>query len=192
MPSEKSKNIVVIGAGTGGPNTLKTILADMPELDASLVIVQHMSKQLNRGITRRFNESTEMPVKLAEDQEVLLKGRVYVAPTGRDLEIDYDSIIRLTDCSREKLACPSINVTMRSLTGKKGRHLVGIILSGIGHDGVEGIKHISEIEGTPITQKVSSAIIAHMPEKARDTGRVKFVLRPIAIRAKLIMLFKKR
>ncbi len=190
MAVDDHSNIVMIGSGTGGPNTLKTILSHMPELDASVIIVQHMSKELNRGLTNRLNDLTEMRVKLAEE-EPLSHGTIYVAPTGKQLKVENNSYIYLKECREKKFACPSIDVAMKTLTVKESSSLVGVILSGIGSDGKEGMKHIHDLGGTTIAQNVSTAIISHMPENAIDTGGVDFVLKPIAIRAKLIELFKK-
>ncbi len=190
MAVEDPSSIVIIGSGTGGPNTLKTILSHMPELDASVIIVQHMSKELNKGLTNRFDELTEMRVKLAGN-EPLEHGTIYVAPTGKQLKVKENSSIYLTDCKGKNFACPSIDAAMKTLTIKKSSDLVGVILSGIGSDGKDGIKHIHDLGGTTIAQNVSTAIISHMPENAIDTGGVDFVLKPLAIRAKLIELFKR-
>lgn len=190
MSQQDPSNVVIIGSGTGGPNALKTILNHMPELDASIIIVQHMSKELNKGLTNRLDDLTEMRVKLAE-KEPLSHGTIYVAPTGKQLKVDENSSLYLAECKENKFACPSIDVAMKTLTVKEGSSLVGVMLSGIGSDGMEGIKHIHDIGGTTMAQNVSTAIISHMPENAIDTGGVDFVLKPIAIRAKLIELFKK-
>ncbi len=183
-------DIVIIGSGTGGPNALKAILNHMPELEASIIIVQHMSKELNRGLTNRFDDLTEMKVKLAEE-EPLSHGTIYVAPTGKQLKVKENTSLYLAECKEKKFACPSIDVAMKTLTVKQGSNLVGVILSGIGSDGMEGIKHVHDIGGTTMAQNVSTAVISHMPENAIDTGGIDFVLKPIAIRAKLIELFKK-
>ncbi len=190
MSSESTENIVLVGSGTGGPNALKVILSHLPELDAAIIIVQHMSKQLNEGMVKRFDKLTEMEVRLAEEGDVLESSTIYVAPTGKQLKIVEDTEIDFTSCSTDSFVCPSIDETMKSLTLKEGYQLVGIILSGIGHDGVEGIKHVDDLGGLTIAQRVSSAIISHMPEGAIDTGSVDFVLKPEAIRSKLIELFK--
>ncbi len=190
MSSELCKNIVVIGSGTGGPNALKVIFSHLPELDAAIIIVQHMSKQLNEGMVKRINSLTKMEVKLAEDER-LSSGTIYIAPSKKQLDIKDNSKISFSKCPKESFACPSIDGVMKSLDIKKDHEYVGILLSGIGHDGIEGIEHIDSIGGTTIAQKVSSAIISHMPEGAIDTGSVEFILKPEGIRAKLIELFKK-
>lgn len=191
MSQQGPSNIVILGSGTGGPNALKTILSHMPPLEASLIIVQHMSKELNRGLTKRLDALTEMKVKLAREKEPLSHGTIYVAPTGKQSKIKENSFLYLARCKKEKFACPSIDVTMKTLTVKENSEIVGVVLSGIGSDGMKGIEHVHDIGGVTIAQNVSTAIISHMPENAIDTGGVDFILKPTAIRAKLIELFKK-
>ncbi len=191
MDPDLSKNIVIIGSGTGGPNALKVILYNLPKLKASFVIVQHMSRQLQLKLTKMMDEITEMDVKLAEKNDELLEGTIFIAPDGKQLTIKDNYRISFENCDRDRLECPSIDLTMKSLSVKKDYNILGIILSGIGKDGCEGIEHISSIGGTTIAQNVSTSIISHMPENAIDTGEVDFIFRPIAIRSKIIQLFKK-
>ncbi len=190
MASELSQNIVLIGSGTGGPNALKVILSNLPRLKASFVIVQHMSEHLQVKLTKMMDEVTEMDVKLAEEDDELMEGTIFIAPDGKQLVIEDNRQIIFEKCDKDKFACPSIDLTMKSLSVKEDYNIIGIILSGIGHDGVEGIEHISYIGGTTIAQNVSNAIISHMPENAIDTGKVDFVFKAMAIRSKLIQLFK--
>lgn len=191
MEPEVSENIVVIGSGTGGPQALEVILANLPRLKTSVIIVQHMSKQFQKNLTNRLDEITEMDVKIAEDDDKLMEGTVLIAPDGKQLMIKDNEKIKLKECEKDRFACPSIDLTMKSLSVKKDYQIVGIILSGIGHDGVEGIEHVSDLGGTTIAQNVSSAIISHMPESAIDTGKVDFIFKAMGIRSKLIELFKK-
>ncbi|MDD5092895.1 MAG: CheB methylesterase domain-containing protein [Dehalococcoidia bacterium] len=187
---EFSKNIIIIGSSSGGPLTLRRVLAKLPVLDASILIVQHMPKFINDTIRESLSRMTDMRVRLAEDRAMLEDGKVFVAPSEVHMEIEDNRRIRLRQSERVNFVCPSIDVTMQSIRHEPGLSTVGVILTGIGRDGAQGISHIKCLGGTTIAQDSRTCVVYGMPKAAVETGNVDFVLTPEEIREKLIELVK--
>lgn len=184
-----NNNIVMIGVSTGGPIALKRLFAELPPLDAVFVIVLHIPPGMDYRIARSLAAVASMPVTLAEDGEYLHSGRIYLAPGGFHLKLEGNSRIILKEGERVNFVQPSADVAMTSLLKpvKQGR-VIGIILTGMGKDGAEGIRHIKAIGGVTIAQDQESSAIYGMPKAAVDTGAVDFVLPPLKIGKKLIEL----
>lgn len=178
--------LVLIGASTGGLRVLGSIFSNSPKLNASIIVIQHMRKGINEPFKKRLNENTEMGVKIAEDGDILEAGEVYIAPSGLQMEILDNRRIRLFSNERATSVKPAIDVTMKSLKDIPGSMVVGVILTGMGKDGVDGITHIKSIGGITIAQDRDSSAIYGMPGAAVETGDVDFSLPPEEIREKLI------
>ena len=179
-------NIVIIGSSTGGPKILPQILEGLPKLNASIILVQHMRKYINESFRKALSRNTDMDVRLAEHGDVLNHGELFIAPSGVHLELVGNKEIALSNGEKVHFVCPSIDVTMKSLRKEKGCTVMGIILTGMGIDGVDGITHIKSIGGMTIAQDEATSIIYGMPKRAYETGHVDFVLTPMEIREKLL------
>jgi len=186
--SMPSPNIIVIGASAGGPRILKELFAGMPPLNASIVIVQHMPKFVNESLCESLSRCTEMRVSVAQNGEQLERKKVYVAPSEVHLTLVDNQKVWLFNGERVNFACPSIDVAMSSLQKILGIGVVGVILTGMGKDGADGIRHIKKIGGTTIAQDEKTSIIYGMPKEACETGAIDFVLSPKLIMNKLIEL----
>ncbi len=181
------RTIVVIGASAGGPRVLKTIFSGMPKLNASIVVVQHMPKFLNEPLRESLASLTSMRVQLAEDAHFLKPGHVYIAPSERHLALLGNRKLHLYDGEKVNYVCPSVDVTMASLTLEPGYLFIGVVLTGMGRDGADGIVHIKkELNGLTIAQDEKTSSIFGMPKEAIATGCVDYVLPPEAIREQLI------
>lgn len=181
-----TKNIVVIGSSTGGFKAVRHIFSSLPRLNASIIIVQHMFWKVNEQFRNRLRESTRMKVKIAEDGDLLAVGKVYIAPSGHHLKLVNNRQIILFGEEKVNSVRPAIDVTMKSLKNGYGNIIVGVILAGMGKDGVAGISHIKSIGGITIAQDKKSSAIYGMPGAAVETGDVDFSLPPEKIRDKLI------
>jgi two-component system chemotaxis response regulator CheB len=183
-------NIIIIGASTGGPKTLEKILTGLPALDAAVLIVQHIAPPIDALMAKRLNTRTTMDVCLPERGDLLRRGRVYVAPSRIHLKLVSNGRIDLS--VNEKMNCcrPSVDVAMGSVAEHPGR-VVGVILTGMGYDGVEGIAHVKSIGGVTIAQDEETSTIYGMPRAARETGKVDFVLPDDEIGEKLVSLVGK-
>lgn len=180
-------NIVMIGVSTGGPIALKHLFAKLPPLNAAFVVVLHIPPGMDYRIAKSLAAVSSMPVALALDNEYLRSGHVYMAPGGFHLKLEGNSRIILEEGQRVNFVQPSADVAMKSLLKPlKQRCLIGVILTGMGKDGAEGIKHIKELSGTTIVQDKDTSAIFGMPSAALETGAVDFVLPPDKIAVKLV------
>jgi two-component system, chemotaxis family, protein-glutamate methylesterase/glutaminase len=187
MPKQ-IENLIVIGASAGGPRILKEIFTDMPVLNAGVVLIQHMPKFINESLRQSIAGGTRMKTKIAENQEFLENGTLYVAPSEKHLKLLHNRQIRLFDGDKVNYVCPSVDVVMLSVKPVPGMSSVGLVLTGMGRDGAEGIAHLKHIHGTTIAQDEASSVIFGMPKEAISTGCVDWILPPAEIRKKLIDL----
>jgi two-component system, chemotaxis family, protein-glutamate methylesterase/glutaminase len=185
-------NLVVIGVSTGGPFTLKELFGELPPLNAAFVIVLHITPQMDYRIAQGLDAVASMPVTLAEDGEFLRAGNIYLAPGGFHLKLEGNQRVVLCEGARVNFVQPSVDVTMQSLSKPLSGDIIGIVLTGMGKDGAEGISHIKSIGGVTIAQDQKSSTIYGMPKAAAQTGAVDFVLPPNKIAAKLLELLDKR
>lgn len=182
----KKQNIVIIGISTGGPKTLKNFFHGLPRLDASIVLVQHMIKCANKSLCKTLNSLTAMEVRIACHGETMKPGVVYFAPSEIHLRLTNNSVIQLVDDPKVCFVRPAVDVTMKSVIKEPGGNLTGIIMTGMGKDGTEGMSHIKSIGGVTFAQDENTSVIWGMPRAAIDTGDVDYVLSPEDIRNKLI------
>ena len=165
--------IIVIGASTGGPQTLEVILYSLPvSLPLPIIIVQHFPTIFfTESFAKHLNKVTDLEVKVAENAEVLQPGKVYLAPAGFQMTFkmsDKNVITSLTKAQPHSLS-PSIDIVMESVAKVYDGNSLGIILSGMGCDGREGMRAIKEAGGKTIVQDESS-IIFGMPKAVIDAG----------------------
>lgn len=183
------RNIVVIGASTGGPETLRKLFAELPVLDASILIVQHMPIYVNESIREEIARAANMEVRLAQDGDSLQNGLIQLAPSQLHMEVIDNASIKLANGEKVNYVCPAIDVTMKSLKPVPEVNIIGVILTGMGEDGARGISHIKkELGGSTISQDESTCVIYGMPKAAAETGDVDFVLPLEKIAGKLIEL----
>jgi two-component system, chemotaxis family, protein-glutamate methylesterase/glutaminase len=182
------KNIVIIGVSTGGPMTLKELFRELPPLDAAFVVVLHITPQMDYRIAQGLANVSSMPVGLAEEGEFLMAGNVYLAPGGFHMKLDGNKKVKLCQGPRVNYVQPSVDVTMQSIHRQLGGKLVGVILTGMGKDGAEGIRHMKSVGGITFAQDQKSSTIYGMPKAAVQTGAVDYVLPPKKIAAKLMEL----
>ena len=184
-----NNNIVVIGVSTGGPIALRRLFAGLPPLDAAIVIVLHIPPGMDYKIAKGLDGVASMPVALAEDREYLRSGQVYLAPGGFHLRLEGNSRVILEEGERVNFVQPSADVAMKSLLKPlKRNHIVGVVMTGMGKDGAEGIRHIKAIGGTTFAQDQQSSAIYGMPKAAMETGAVDFMAPPDKIGEKLVKL----
>ncbi len=175
-PEEMSKSarIVAIGGCTGGPQTLSTLLSDLPDnLNAPVVIAQHFPRIYSRILAEKLNSISSLNVREAQNGVKLSKGDVWLAPGGYHFEVvqhgNYPEL-KIHRGLRENNARPSIDVLFRSVANIYGREALGILVSGCGSDGVEGAKEIRKNGGKIIVQDPRSAIAPDLPLLAIKKG----------------------
>ncbi len=179
-------NVVMIGVSTGGPVALKQLLGELPAGNAAFVVVLHVPAGMDDKVAKSLDAVCPMPVALARHGESLQAGRIYLAPAGLHLSLEgNNSRIALKEGPRVNFVQPSADVAMLSLSKPRGERLIGVILTGMGRDGAEGIRHIKSLGGVTFAQERASCAIYGMPKAAVETGAVDFELTPQAIRKKL-------
>jgi two-component system chemotaxis response regulator CheB len=172
--------IIVIGASMGGPQTIELIIASLPgSLSVPVIVVQHMpSRSFSESFAQRLAKICAVRVKIAEDNETIEPGRIYVAPVGFELSVTCDIIgkpeIFLAE-SVLKVPGPSVDLAMMSAAAIYGDNTIGIILSGMDHDGLKGMKAIKYAGGTTIAQN-ETALLFGMPREVIDAGYTDKVL----------------
>jgi two-component system, chemotaxis family, protein-glutamate methylesterase/glutaminase len=182
----EKRNLAVIGSSGSGLPILMSIFQDMPRLNGSVVLVQHMPVYINRSVRDHLSGRTEMTVKIADQDDPLLPGFLYLAPSEQHLIFEKNERIRLMGGVKVNYVCPSIDVAMQSLTERPPVNLLGILLSGVGDDGIEGIRFVKRLGGVTAALKKGVSPITGMAEDAAATGDVDFIMDPETIRKKLI------
>lgn len=175
--------IIVIGASTGGPQTLAAILSSLPpDFSPPIIIVQHMPGiEFTQSLAKHFNRVCKLMVKVAEDNEIIACKKIYLVPGGYsmalqaiDRENDKEVVTHLVKDSPDALT-PSIDTTMRSIAEIFNGNAIGIVLTGMGSDGAEGMKAIKNSGGRTLVQDESSLIFG-MPQAVIDRGCADSVL----------------
>lgn len=184
-----SCNIVMIGASTGGLKVLEEMFPHLPVLKAAVVIVQHITPFIDQAFATSLATVSKMPVVLASEGQTLQAGQVYLAPGGVHMNIVGNRSIHLFRGEKVNSVCPSIDVTMKSLTHPSMFRIAGVILTGMGCDGAAGIAHVKQIGGVTIAQDQKSSVIYGMPKAAAETGKIDFILPTERIAHKLTELF---
>jgi len=179
IPAKKIKT-VGIASSTGGPNILKSILERIPAgLDARLLIVQHISKDFDEPFVQWLGSYTSIKVRSARRGDLIEPDTAFIGPCGYHMTVDDSNRIQLTESSDR--ICPSGDVLLSSIAQNYGPNSLGIILSGMGRDGAQGIKAIKDAGGRTIAQNRETSIIFSMPESAINLNAVDQVLTPEAI-----------
>lgn len=168
--------VIGIAASTGGPQALKQILAGLPaEFPRPIVVVQHIARGFTEGFAEWLASSIHLQVKLADDGEMMRGGIVYVAPEGRHM-IVRNGRLALEGDEPVGGHCPSADVLFESMAEAYGKSVLGVILTGMGRDGAEGLRAIHDAGGTTWVQDEASSAVFGMPKAALDLGAVDAVI----------------
>ena len=161
------KDIVVVGASTGGIEALQTLVRDLPtDLKASIFVVVHTGPSSPNVLHTILDHAGSLPAQTAADGEEIKPGRIYVAPADHHLVLDKTGRMRLTRGPKENRFRPAIDPMFRSAAHAFGPRVVGIILTGFLDDGTAGLWAVKERGGTAIVQNPEEAIAPSMPLSA--------------------------
>ena len=167
--------IVVLGTSTGGPKALQDILPLLPgDLPVGMLIVQHMPPGFTAAFAKRLDELCKLNVREARHGELVEPGTVYIAPAGQHTTVFNNRLqqaqILLSDAPTDTMHKPSVDVTMLSVCSVFGERTLGLILTGMGCDGLEGMTAIRDAGGMTIGQDEATCAVYGMPRACADRG----------------------
>lgn len=180
LNAQAAKAVVGIAVSTGGPNALSVLLADIrPDFEPALLIVQHMPEGFTAPFAERLAKLASIDVREANDGAVVTAGSALVAPGGEHMELQREKgklLVRLTRTEAVRGHRPSADVLFRSIAEAVGSRSVGLILTGMGEDGAEGMVAIHEAGGHTLAQDEASSVVYGMPKAAIERGVVDRIL----------------
>ncbi|HEY6005057.1 MAG TPA: CheB methylesterase domain-containing protein, partial [Anaeromyxobacter sp.] len=176
---ETTHKVVVVGASTGGTEAIRTFLAAMPPDAPGIAIVQHMPEVFTAQFARRLDGLCRIEVKEAEQDDRLSPGRALIAPGNRHLVVRRTGAVYCVDVEDGppvSLHRPSVDVLFRSAARSAGANAVGVLLTGMGDDGADGLLALREAGGHTIAQDESTCVVFGMPREAIARGAARDVL----------------
>jgi two-component system chemotaxis response regulator CheB len=182
-----TRGVVAIASSTGGPKALSVILSNLPaDLRAPVLVAQHMSDGFTDGMVHWLNTNSRLAVHTAVNGEAIYPGRVYIAPSERNMSVSPAGEILLSERRRNEIYRPCCDLLLESVADVYGSSAIGVILTGMGNDGASGMVRIREAGGVTIAQDESSSVIFGMPRAAIERGCVTMVLPLDKIAAELV------
>ena len=191
IPSTTDVKVVAIGASTGGPPVIETILSGLPkDFRAPLLIVQHIAPGFVQGFADWLANSCRIPVKIATRHEFPLPGHAYIAPDGVHMGLDTSGRIVFEGSEPENGLRPAVSYLFRSVANVFGKNIVGVLLTGMGKDGAKELKMMKEKGAITIAQDEESCVVYGMPGEAVNLNAATYVLSPPKIAELLAGLLK--
>jgi two-component system, chemotaxis family, protein-glutamate methylesterase/glutaminase len=187
--------IVAIGASTGGTEAIREVLVRMPPDAPGIVITQHIPKAFSGPFASRMNSVSPMTVCEARDGQQILPGHVYIAPGDQHLLLVRDGAqyrCRLNDGPPVQRHKPSVDVLFRSVAQNAGPNAIGVVLTGMGRDGAEGMKEMRDAGAACIAQDEASSVVWGMPGAAHEVGAAQSLHPLHSIAAKIMQLAGER
>ena len=167
-------DIIAIGSSTGGPSAIEYILNNLPaNLTVPIVIAQHMPERFIESFSARLADTTQLKISVARDGEPLLQNHIYMAPGIANIKISNMSsgpVVQYVSDQYKEFNDPSVDCLFESLADNFGARAIGVILTGMGRDGVYGLKKIREAGGLTLAQDKSTSIVFGMPKVAFESG----------------------
>jgi len=166
--------VVAIGASAGGPKALVSVLSKLPlTLPVAIVLCQHMPDGFTKALAERLADVSDFKVREACDGSVLSAGEALVAPGGYNITISAGGRVNLQRANQGP--SPSIDVMMKSVAHAYGARTIGVLLTGMLRDGVQGMKAIKNRGGVTIVQDEASSVVYGMPKAALEAGAADIV-----------------
>ena len=177
--AETTEKVVAIGASTGGTEALTVVLEALPADAPGIVIVQHMPELFTRAFANRLDGLCSITVKEAESNDTVLRGRALIAPGNHHLLLKRSGAryyVEIKDGPLVSRHRPSVDVLFRSAARYAGQNAVGVILTGMGDDGANGMLEMKEAGAATIAQDEETCVVFGMPNEAIKRGAVDKVL----------------
>jgi two-component system chemotaxis response regulator CheB len=190
-PARSSQSLVALGASTGGTEALYQLLSVLPGDAPATVIVQHMPEGFTEAFARRLDAASRMRVREARDGDPILRGQALVAPGNRHLRVERRAGTWIARVEDGPLVCrhrPSVDVLFRSVAKAAGSAAVGVLLTGMGADGAEGLLEMKMAGAATVAQDEATCVVFGMPREAIARGAAGDVLPLAAIPAAILRL----
>jgi len=178
-PAPVSAGLMVIGASTGGPSAIQSVLTSLPDqFPLAIAVVQHMPPVFTRQFAQRLDRNTPFTTREAEDGDALETGTVLVAPGGFHVGIDCggNPRVRLREKAQGDRYIPSVDVTMHAAAACYGPKAAGVLLTGMGDDGAAGLLAIRKAGGRTVAESSETCVVYGMPRAAVNLGAAEDVL----------------
>ncbi|MBN1894813.1 chemotaxis-specific protein-glutamate methyltransferase CheB [bacterium] len=183
--------LVAVGASTGGPLVLQTLLSGLPRnFPVPIAIVQHIAPGFLSGLGEWLTRTTGFPVHIASQGEHLQSGHAYLAPDGFQMSLDKSFKTLLSGNTKEYTLCPSVSYFFKSLIPVFRDKMAGVLLTGMGRDGADELKLMKDAGALTIAQDKETSVVHGMPGEAIKIGGAVFVLPSDKIAGKIVHLVK--
>ncbi|CAN2044565.1 protein-glutamate methylesterase/protein glutamine deamidase [Candidatus Magnetomoraceae bacterium gMMP-1] len=177
--SKTTEKVVIVGASTGGTEALRIFLEAMPGNAPGIVIVQHMPEQFTKTFAKRLDGICSISVKEAENNDTVIRGRALIAPGNHHALLKRSGARYYVEVKNGPLVCrhrPSVDVLFRSAARYADKNVVGVIMTGMGDDGAQGMLEMKEAGAYNIAQDEASSVVFGMPNEAIKKGGVNKIL----------------
>ncbi|HEY9878355.1 MAG TPA: chemotaxis-specific protein-glutamate methyltransferase CheB [Leptolyngbyaceae cyanobacterium] len=176
-PDIRAPRIIAVGASTGGPNALHTLLRVLPPtLPVPVLCVQHISEGFLQGLVDWLRRECHLNIAVAQTGQLPQAGTVYFAPENQHLELDGSGRLLCTTAAPVSGHCPSATVLFKSVAAYYRRSVVAALLTGMGRDGAEGLLTVAQAGGVTIAQDEATSVVFGMPKEAIALGAAQYVL----------------
>jgi two-component system, chemotaxis family, protein-glutamate methylesterase/glutaminase len=173
--TETTNKIIAIGASTGGTEALRDVLSKMPPNSPGIVVVQHMPANFTTAFAERLNGLSQITVKEAEDNDAVIQGKALIAPGNQHMLLRRSGAryyVEVKDGPRVQHQRPSVDVLFKSTAKNAGSNSIGVILTGMGADGAEGLLEMKQAGARTIAQDERTCVVFGMPKEAIKIGSV--------------------
>ncbi len=168
---EIAEKLVIIGSSTGGPSALMEVIPKLPaDLDAGVVVIQHMPPGFTNSLAERLNKISQLNVKEAVSGDIIAKNRVLIAPGGKHLFLKENKKVDTNTDLPVHGVRPAVDVFMESAAKIYKNQIVGVILTGMGYDGARGMNSIKKYGGRTIAQSEETCVVYGMPRAVIEMG----------------------
>ena len=174
-----TERVVALGTSTGGTQALEFVLSALPRSSPGIVVVQHMPEKFTAAFSQRLDDLCEIEVKEAQDNDRVLPGRALIAPGGKQMMLKRSGALYYVEVRSGPPVnshCPSVDVLFRSVAKYAGRNALGVIMTGMGHDGARGLLEMHRAGAQTVAQDEATCVVFGMPKEAIKLGGAEKVL----------------
>ncbi len=190
-----TNKVVAIGTSTGGTQALQRVLSAMPENAPGIVIVQHMPQYFTRSFADRLNQLCAIEVKEAEDGDIIVPGKALIAPGNYHMLLRCSGTgycVQIKDGPLVSRNRPSVDVLFKSVARCAEHNAIGVIMTGMGSDGAEGLREMKDSGANTIAQDEASCVVFGMPKEAIALKAVDYIVPLDSIPKKILELAENR